>query len=280
MKNIKNKKQDNVQEEKEISFIEKMRSDKKYSAKVQLIGYGIFVMVLVIYLNISSMGSGSATQGNNIINNNNDGDVSENIDQVSGKISLLESVNDNFSYDMVIEVKRNNVDTKLEEEMELKYSGRVFDNQLEINKIIGNVNEVYYKVDDNYYSKSDVGVEFVREEVIYDIIGSEYIELNNILELLDKASLDHVTDYSSGKKEYVYHLKVKDVIVSYQKDDVVEIEIGEENGVIKIDIDYTNLFRVIDDSILECELEGIITNIGEVEAFTVLPDKEESASEE
>ena len=108
----KNKKQADIQKEKDLSFVEKMKTDKKYSAKVQLIGYGVFVVVLIIYLNLSSMGS-NTMQGNNVINNvsGNEGS-SENTEQVSAsdKSSLLEKVNDNYYYDMVIDIKRKNID--------------------------------------------------------------------------------------------------------------------------------------------------------------------------
>ena len=51
---------DNKSGEKDIkenvtkeSFLSKMKNDKKYNAKVQLIGYGIFIAALVVYFNLS-----------------------------------------------------------------------------------------------------------------------------------------------------------------------------------------------------------------------------------
>ena len=146
--------------------------------------------------------------------------------------------------------------------------------------MVGSVNSFYYKVDGLYYSKNDNTVNFVKEGEVYNIIDGEYIELDDIIKLMAKASLDRVTDYSSGKKEYVYNLKVRDVIVSYQKDDIVEIDVEEENGILKIDIDYSNLFKAMDDSILECELEAVITDIGEIDDFVVLEEGEENTSVE
>ena len=38
-----------VNEKSELSFVEKYKTDKKYKAKVELIGYGIFIIGLIIY---------------------------------------------------------------------------------------------------------------------------------------------------------------------------------------------------------------------------------------
>lgn len=266
-----------VTEEKKDSFFHKMKNDKKYSAKVQLMGYGILIVLLVLYLNVSSMNS-SGSGVNTIIGDiNNSGSEIKNTDK--DDTTLLKNVSDNYSYGMVIDIDKKSMNTETEEEIGvehvIRYTGKSYGNKLEINKVANEQQTLYYKVDDNYYSKVDNVTSFVKDSNVYDAIDKEYIELDNILKLMDKASLDHVTDYSSGKKEYVYHLKVKDVIVSYQLEDVVEINVEEENGILKIKIDYSNLFKVIDNSILEFELEATITEIGEVEDFEVVVNEKE-----
>lgn len=266
-----------VTEEKKDSFFNKMKNDKKYSAKVQLMGYGTLIVLLVLYLNVSSMNS-SGSGGNTIIGDiNNSGSEIKNTDK--DDTTLLKNVSDNYSYGIVIDIDKKSMNTETEEEIGvehvIRYTGKSYGNKLEINKVANEQQTLYYKVDDNYYSKVDNVTSFVKDSNVYDAIDKEYIELDNILKLMDKASLDHVTDYSSGKKEYVYHLKVKDVIVSYQLEDVVEINVEEENGILKIKIDYSNLFKVIDNSILEFELEATITEIGEVEDFEVVVNEKE-----
>lgn len=271
-----------VKEEKKQSFWEKMKNDKQYSAKIQLMGYGILIVFLVIYLNLSNMGNDNS-QGNTIIDNFNDiGSEVENTDKED--TSLLELISDNYSYDMIVDVKERNTDkdNTLEDEYEfsIRYSGKVYSNKQEINKVMGQETELYYRVDNNYYSNKDNVVDFVKKRDVYDIIDGEYIELEDIFNLMNNASLDHVTDYSSGKKEYVYHLRVRDLIVSYQGEEVVEIEVEEENGILKLEIDYSNLFKVMDDDILECELEATIREIGEVEDFEVVVSEGENTSGE
>ena len=119
----------------------------------------------------------------------------------------------------------------------------------------------------------------VDEKKVYSLVEAEYVEIDSILQLLNQASLDHVTDYSSGKKEYVYHLKVKDVIVSYKLEDVIEIEIEEENGVVEIEMDYSNLLKVVNDEIVTCKLEATITEIGTIKEFFDFGEKENTAEE-
>ena len=41
----------------EMSFVERYQKDSKYKAKVQLVGYGVFLIILIVYLNIASMNS-------------------------------------------------------------------------------------------------------------------------------------------------------------------------------------------------------------------------------
>lgn len=266
-------------EDSNKSFFQRLRTDKKFSAKVQLIGYGIFIVVLILYVNVSNVGSSNinSTLGNNISNTVTDSGE-KNTDEVSD--NLLEVVDDNYQYELVVDVKKKNSDTNGEEELEIKYRGKSYGDKLEITKEDNSGSKLYYKVDDLYYSKIEENFELVDDNTIYDIVDSKYLELENVLKLIDKASLDHVTDYSSGKKEYVYHLKVKDVVLSYQMDDVVEIEVEEENGVLKIEVDYSVLLKVIDDTILECEVDYTITEIDKIKDFEVLVEKEENTSEE
>lgn len=274
----KNTNDNEVNAEKKESFLEKMKSDNTYNAKVQLIGYGVFIVILVVYLNLANMGNNSDSLSNNTVFGNITGNDSvENTSEED--TDLLEKIGINYSYDVVIRLDKKSMNTETNEEVNVEHSihylGRAYGTKLEINKIVGDVTELYYKIDDSYYSKVDNITTLVKESIVYDIVDKEYIELDSILELMNKASLDYVTNYSSGKKESVYHLQVKDII-NYQSDDVIEIGVVEENDTLEIKIDYSNLFKVIDESIAECELEFIITDVGKVEDFSWQVSKEES----
>lgn len=272
MINNKRNKADNKDTKDNLSFFEKIRTDKKYSAKVQLIGYGVLIVVLVLYLNIANMGR-TVPSGNLVPDDISDGNTSlENTEHKSN--DLLKEIDKNYQYDQHVVLKRKNGDVG--EELSSHYYGKSYGNNLEINKEDATGIKNYYKIEDRYYVKDDTGVVFTDVDIVYDLVDGEYLELSDIKKLMNKASLDHVTDYSSGKKEYVYHLKVKDIILSYQKDDVVEIGATLENDTLTIHIDYSNLLSVIDENVLECSMEVVYTEIGKIEEFQVLGDENAS----
>ena len=264
-----------VSQEKD-NFFSKMKNDKKYSAKVQLMGYGIFLVILILGLNLSSMGSSGFKNeiGGNVIAGAN-GEENTSLENTK----LLDNLSDNYFYDIVIDVVKNSVNTETSEVvnvgMSISYVGRSYDNKLEINKSVMENTSLYYKVDNNYYSMVDNITTLTKDIVIYDVIEAKYIELDEVVKLINKASLDYVMEYSSGKKEMVYHLKVKDVIVSSRSDEVVEIKVVEENGILTINIDYSNLFEVIDESISECKMNITIKDIGKIEEFEVVVSAKE-----
>ena len=266
-------------EEKKLSFVEKIRTDKKYSAKVQLIGYGAFIVVLVIYLNISSMGN-SISSGNIVGNTVNSGNSLTEVEE-NDSSNLLEQLENNYRYDTVVTIYQKDATSgeKIKEGQTLHYYGQSYQNELEITKEVSGSNELYYKVDDRYYSKIDDVMNLVEDEIIYILVSDEYIEVESILKLIEQSSLDHVTDYSTGKKEYVYHLNVKDVIISAQRDDVVEIQVTMENDELFIEIDYSKLLSLIEESIYECNLQLKITDIGKVEEFLILENEKEDLAE-
>ena len=265
-------------EENKDSFFYKMKNDSKYSAKIQLSAWGIFIVALVIGLNFGNTGSSTST--NSVGNVINSGILlkEENTDKEDSL--LLESLKDNYSYDIVINLKKKSINTETNEEVEVdhtvNYKGKSYNKTKEIKKI-DDTEKLYYKVDDNYYSMIDNITSLVNDTQVYEFISGNYIEINGIIELINKSSLDHITEYSSGKKEAVYHLKVLSMLSNHQNNEVVEIKVLEENDVLKINIDYSSLFKEIDNSIAECKLEAVITDINKVEEFEVvvsLDDKE------
>lgn len=243
---------------------EQYKTDKKYQAKVQLIAGTAFIIILVIYLNISNTTSnyGNISEIKKSIPNQTEEKITDN------KIDLLKQIEDNYEYDTKIKYKQ------LEEEKEIHYYGKSYKENLEINKETKDNKNTYYKVDSRYYQKNNEEYELIKDEIVYDIIEKEEIELTNIKEYINKSSLDHVTDYSSGKKEYVYHLKIKDAIKSYQNNDEIEITVVEENNTLKINIDFTKIVNITNKDIIECQIEYMYYNINNVEKFDISIEKE------
>ena len=263
------------------SFWERYKTDKKYNAKVQLMGYGIFIVVLVIYLNLSGISSGS-TRGNNIIGNTVSNGFKEGENTSLDDTNLLENLGSNYNYDIKISFDKLSMNISTNEEVEIEhninYIGKSYGNKLEIKKDKDGVSSLYYKVDNKYYSMIDNITTNVKDTEVYDIVNSSYIELDGIMNLINNASLDHVTNFSSGKKEYVYHYKVLSSNSSNYDNNIIEINVEEDNDILKIEIDYTNLFKEIDDTIVKCELEAVVSDIDLVEDFEVIVSDSENTS--
>lgn len=248
-------------------FLDKYKNDKKYNAKVQLIGYGVLIGIIILYANINSAQITSyrktypsRTNRTNNINTN----------QESKNETLLEKIDKNYQYDIKVLSKGK------EEKKEIHYYGKKYQNNMEITKELDGITTNYYKVDSRYYTKENDNYNLAKQEDIYNIVEKEYIELPDIKEYINLASLDHKTEYSNGKKEYVYHLAVKNVIKSYQGTEEIEINIIEENNELTIKINYTNLIKEIDKETEECTIEYIYTNIDTVEEFTIIENNEET----
>ena len=260
--------EENNNKEKQ-SFFHRIKNDKKYKAKVELIAYLVIIVVIVIYLNVSNIGN---NYDYNKVTDTNIKDVLTNNVEDTG--DMLKQLKDNYTYNIDISVKSkgNNVEDKVVNNY--SYSGKVYKDNMIIDKNLNNTVYNYYKVMDEYYVKEGDIYKIIKDSDVYDLIDKKYIELNDVRKYIDKASLDHVTNYSSGKKEYVYNLKVKDVIGSYMEDDVVSIIIVVENDSVVMSIDYTNLLMVIDDNIIDCKLVYTYKDINKVEEFTVMEDDE------
>ena len=290
-------KEENNSENK--SFFEKLKTDKKYKAKVELTGYAIFIVVLVIFLNISNIGNNYNYSDNNVVSDNEKTEVD--IDEENS--DLLESLDNNYSYDIKVEVKKGSSDSSQNKDAEtvqnqdsdanekqnnengnadsfgeiktVSYNGEAYDNNIVINKSFDNNNMTYYKVDKEYYTKDGDKFNVVDINSVYDLLDAKYIEIAGVKEYIEKASLDHYTNYSSGKKEYVYNLKVSDVINSFKGDNLVEINVIIENDTINVKIDYSNLIKITDDSIIECLVTYVYKDIDKVEEFVIIEEDKE-----
>ena len=119
--------------EDKISFFEKMK-DKKYNAKVQLIGYGIFILIVIIYASIYSKNY-NYDYANKIKTDDNSKETSK----ISENKSLLDTISNNYHYDLKLSI------TLLDgNKSEYSFSGDRYENLLSIN-----YNNVLYYYKDN-----------------------------------------------------------------------------------------------------------------------------------
>lgn len=271
-------------DEAKQSFFKKIKTDKKYKAKVELASYAILIVIIIIYLNISNLTNNY--DYNNVSVNNT---VDNKTEDVEKEKNLLQQLKDNYNYNIDIFLKittnateqNNNTNqnttsnNQIPEIIEKKYNynGKVYKNNLIINKNVDNNNIAYYKIDDEYYTKENETYNLTKEDTIYDLLDKKYIEFDMVKKYIEKANLDHFTTYSSGKKEYVYNLKISDVIQSYKENDLVEIDITIENDIITMNIDYTNLLKITDEKIFECKVTYTYKDINKIEEFTIIANE-------
>lgn len=242
-------------------FYQKMKTDKKYNAKVQIIAYSLFIILIIIFLNFNNINTTNSSI-NNIID-----DITSAPTQDQEEQSLLKQINNNYEYDINITLIKN------EELIEQHYFGKSFNKNIEINKEFYNETNKYYEIDGYYYIKNENN-EFglIQSNIIYDLVDEKYIELSDIIKLIDKASLEHVVDSSVDDKTSIYNLLVRDLVISNKSNDVITIKVTESPKELTINIDYTNLMKVLDSTIQKCEIEYKYTSINKVEEFTIMEE--------
>lgn len=240
------------------SFIYRFKNDSKYNAKVQLMGFVIFVVIIVIYLNISRIGDNY--DYNNVINK---------IDNKSNDevVSIFDKINDNYTYNISISAKSKDKDVTI------IYSGKRYEDNTIINRNSSGVNDVFYKISDEYYINGDNNYKYIDEDIVYEFVANKYIELDGVMNLINKASLDHLSNESNGEINYLYKLAIKDVVLSYSGSDIIDIKVNVFGDVLTIDIDYTNLFKEVYDDIDEYLIKYVFTDIDKVEKFVIIDDK-------
>ena len=242
-------KKNNSNEEQKISFREKMK-DKKYIAKVQLIGYGIFILIIIVYANVSSKNY-NYNNKNTIENSKNNPNITSNVEEKS----LLETIKDNYNYDIDVTIINNDDTTS-----NYKYTGFSTGDVIQINTN----DKVYYGKSNEYYELVDNNYTLVSDDTIYSI-DKKYITLDDILNYIKKSTLDHTTNYSTGRTTSTYYLYLKNILPNYMEADYVEIDVEETDDTLTINIDYTNLMKYKDKNIKSYKVKLIYNNIGKVD---------------
>lgn len=243
-------------EQKEVlSFREKMK-DKKYSAKIQLLGYGIFIGIIIIYANVSTKNY-DYNYSNQITNTTTD--ITE-TNQTNTEKSLLETIDTNYEYNTQVEIINDK-----DEITNYQYSG--FSNK-DILKIITN-NKSYYLKNNEYYEETEENYKVTEVGTIYGKLEYKYIDLKEILNYIEKSSLDHTTNYSNGQTISTYYLYLKNILPNYHEDNYIEISTKEIDNNLYIDIDYTNLINYQNKEIKSYKVSLIYSNINKVEKVTI-----------
>ena len=218
--------------------------DPKNSAKLQLLLYGILVVIAIIFIRVNNMLNKNENKVNkdNVINTDKNNEVDDNENNL-----ILSSIKDNYEYKIDMEIKTyDGVEN-------ISYSGIKYNNEELINKNKDSKEEKFY-VNNGVYSKSiDGKYENVNREYVYDDINPYYLEIDNIYNYIEKGIKD----------EKIYLIRINKIINNSDSNEYITIEESMVDDDIILNIDYTNLLK--NDNIVSFKIKYTITNINKID---------------
>lgn len=214
------------------SFIDKWKNNKKYHAKIELLIYAIFFIILIICVNLSNSGSKLDTEKDNSMN------MPPQTDNTNQDIIKIPS-----TYEYNIKITIDNIN--------YTYSGTKNIEEEKIKKVVNEQVTEYIFKKGNYYVKNNDNYLITTKENVYDIINYNYIDLNNINMYLRQA-------INNNNNQYLVYLK--DIILNDNSDTYFVIQILDNN---KISIDYTPLIKYSNPEIKKYNVDINIKEIKE-----------------
>ncbi|OLA35083.1 MAG: hypothetical protein BHW38_01755 [Firmicutes bacterium CAG:321_26_22] len=212
---------------KKLSLKERWK-DKRERAKIELMLYGIFFLVIIIFARISSSMSTNIPKDNDINN------------------TFIDEITDNYQYDIDITIDNN----------KYKYSGKKLGNNMSITRIVGTKEEYFYQMNDKYYILDTKGNYILTTaEDIYPYIEYRYLNINNIKQFIKLGT----------KNDTVYSVKVSDIVLNNNSADTITLTVNEEDK--NIQIDYTNLFKIDNSNINKAEVNIKYSNINSINSL-------------
>lgn len=212
---------------KKLSLKERWK-DKRERAKIELMLYGIFFLVIIIFARISSSMSTNIPKDNDINN------------------TFIDEITDNYQYDIDITIDNN----------KYKYSGKKLGNNMSITRIVGTKEEFFYQMNDKYYILDTRGNYILTTaEDIYPYIEYRYLNINNIKQFIKLGT----------KNDTVYSVKVSDIVLNNNSADTITLTVNEEDK--NILIDYTNLFKIDNSNINKAEVNIKYSNINSINSL-------------
>lgn len=209
-----------------ITKLKEMWKDKKGRAKIELSLYLIFFIVIVVFTRVSSSSIGNSNNSNNV--------------EVS---SFINELKDNYEYDMNITI---NNDT-------YNYHGILLGNNSSIEVKSNDIDKYYYIMNNKYYELDDNGNYILTTtDDVYPYINYIYLNINNIKNFIN----------NSVKEDNIYKIKISDIILNSTSTDSIIISVNESNK--SIEIDYTNLLKIDNDSVNKANVVITFSNINNI----------------
>lgn len=220
---MKEKKDNN---KKKLSLKERWK-DKRERAKIELMLYGIFFLIIIIFARISNS-------------------MSNNIPKEEDNKIFISEITDNYSYDIDITIDNDNY----------KYYGKVLGHNMNIHKVVDTEDEYFYKMNNKYYILDDNGNYILtNDKEIFSYIDYRYLDINTIKEYIKMGTLN----------SNIYMIKVSDILLNNNSNDVITITVDDINK--ELVIDYTNLFKVNNNSLYKELVRIKYSNINSISSL-------------
>lgn len=202
------------------TFKEKWQ-DKRYQAKIKLSGYSIFVVIAIIMILVE----GASNNKNTIIDNGLEDNktIKDNTDTKDNKLFTI-------NYPYIIELNYNIDNTK--NNITYKYSNN--NNELLITKTNNDIVTNYKYISNKYYVENNDNYILTNINKVYDIIDYEYLDIDNINNYLNNATLEND----------IYKVYLKDIILNNTSDKYITIKLLDNS----VEIDYTYLLNILNNS--------------------------------
>ncbi len=232
-----------MKEEKNKFNLKEAWKNPRSKALIQLGLYGAFILIIIIYINITSFINKDYKYNNSI-------NIAEN--------NILNKLEDNnYAYEAAISINNNN------EISNYYYNGKVLDTKEIIYKNVNDLETKYYFKDNAYYIYENDNYILTTKDEVYDIINYTYLNIDNISNYIIKGSLFNEDDNTK-----YYKVKLADIILNYEDEDYITIDVTNNDDII-IDIDYTNIMNKYNENILSYTVKLTFQEIGKI---TILED--------
>lgn len=202
------------------TFKEKWQ-DKRYQAKIKLSGYSIFVVIAIIMILVE----GATNNKNTIIDNGLEDNktIKDNTDTKDNKLFTI-------NYPYIIELNYNIDNTK--NNITYNYSNN--NNELLITKTNNDIVTNYKYISNKYYVENNDKYILTNINKVYDIIDYEYLDIDNINNYLNNATLEND----------IYKVYLKDIILNNTSNKYITIKLLDNS----VEIDYTYLLNILNNS--------------------------------
>lgn len=208
-------------------FLKKWNSDPKFKAKIKLLLYTVFILLVTIF----------AVSNRNDISSNDLLDDYNDEKEINNDNNYMVEILDKYSYIINIDIDGNNY----------KYTGIKDATKETITKEKDGLTTNYIYENNNYYKEENDNYILTTELEVYDIVDNNYLKLETINKYLEKAV----------KEDNQYLVYIKDIILGEDSEEYIIIT--KDTNI--IEINYTSLMKKFDDTyndfLVKIEIEEI-----------------------